>query len=141
MACRWRPPRPGTDGPVLSSPSDTRSLIETAITRFIEEVPALAPLKLIAAVELRGRGDVQIYRVQMPGLLVRKDVASDSQVRLEVARAAFNKLAVEGHVSDWHAAFTRGEAKVTGVEQFIRLIGQVVARQEERTRTRRAKAR
>ena len=83
---------------------------------------------------------MQIYRVQMPGPKVSKDMASDSQVRLEIGRAAFNKLATEGHVADWHAAFTRGEAKVTGIAQFIRLIGQVVERQEERSRTRRARA-
>ena len=103
-------------------------------------MPALAPLKLVAGVELRGRGDVQIYRVQMPGPQVTKDIASDSQIRLEVPRATFNELATKGHVADWHAAFDRGEAKVTGVEQFIRLIAQVVDRQEERTRTRRARA-
>jgi hypothetical protein len=102
-------------------------------------VPALAPLKLVAGVELRGRGDVQMYRVQMPGPTVTKDIASDSQVRLEVQRATFNELATKGHVADWRTAFEHGEAKVTGIESFIKLIGQVVERQEERSRTRRAK--
>jgi hypothetical protein len=81
-----------------------------------------------------------MYRVQMPGPKVTKDIASDAQVRLEVPRATFNELATKGHVADWRAAFERGEAKVTGVEQFIRLIAQVVERQEERSRTRRARA-
>ena len=45
---------------------DAKILIELAVTRFIEEVPALAPLKLVFAVELRGRGDVQMYRVELP---------------------------------------------------------------------------
>ena len=103
-------------------------------------MPALAPLTLIVGLELRGRGDVQMYRVQLPGPAVTKDIASDSQVRLEVPRAAFNELATKGHVADWHAAFDRGEAKVTGIESFIRLIAQVVERQEERSRTRRAKS-
>ena len=124
----------------MTSPSDTRSLIETAVNRFLEEVPALVPLKLVAGVELRGRGDVQMYRVQMPGPQVTKDIASDAQVRLEIPRAAFNELATKGHIADWRAAFEHGEAKVTGVEQFIRLIAQVVERQEERSRTRRARA-
>ena len=124
----------------LSSPGDTKSLIETAITRFLEEVPALAPLKLVAGLELRGRGDIQMYRIQMPGPVVTKDIAADSQVRLEVPRATFNELAVKGHVADWRAAFEHGDAKVTGIEQFIRLIAQVVERQEERSRTRRARA-
>jgi hypothetical protein len=102
-------------------------------------VPALAPLKLVAGVELRGRGDVQMYRVQLPGPQVTKDIASDSQVRLEVNRATFNELATKGHVADWRRAFEHGDAKVTGIDQFIRLITQVVERQEERSRTRRAK--
>ena len=104
-------------------------------------MPALAPLKLVAGVELRGRHDVQIYRVQMPGPVITKDNASDSQIRLEVNRAAFNELAVKGHVADWRAAFAHGDAKVTGVEQFIRLISQVVERQQERARTRHARPR
>ncbi len=124
----------------MATPTDTKSLIETAVTRFLADVPALAPLKLIVGLELRGRGDVQIYRVALPGPVVTKDMASDSQVRLEVQRAAFNELATKGHVGDWRNAFEHGEAKVTGVEQFIRLITQVVERQEERSRTRRAKA-
>ena len=102
-------------------------------------MPALAPLKLIVGLELRGRHDVQMYRVQLPGPKITKDIASDSQVRLEVQRAPFNELAVRGHIADWRAAFVRGDAKVTGIEQFIRLITQVVEKQEERGRTRRAK--
>ena len=142
-AARPWPPRAAPSGnrlTALSSPSDTKNLIETAVARFLAEVPALAPLKLILGLELRGRGDVQIYRVQMPDRAVTKDIASDSQVRLEVPRATFNELATKGTVADWRAAFGRGEAKVTGIESFIRLIGQVVERQEERSRTRRAKA-
>jgi hypothetical protein len=102
-------------------------------------VPALAPLKLVVALELRGRGDVQMYRVQLPGPKVTKDIGSDAKVRLEVQRAAFNTLATRGQVRDWREAFTKGEAKATGIEQVLRLIIQVVERQEERSRTRRAK--
>ena len=118
--------------------SDTKTLIETAITRFIEEVPALAPLKLVAGLELRGRGDIQMYRIQMPGPTVTKDIAPDAKVRLEIPRATFNELATKGHVQDWREAFARGEAKVTGIEQVIKLIANVVERQEERSRTRKA---
>ena len=103
-------------------------------------MPALAPLKLIAGVELRGRGDVQMYRVQMPGPVVTKDIAADAQVRLEIPRATFNELATRGHIADWRAAFEHGDAKATGIEQFLRLIAQVVERQEERSRIRRARA-
>jgi hypothetical protein len=118
--------------------SDTKTLIETAVTRFLEQVPALQPLKLVAGLELRGRGDIQIYRVEMPGPKVSKDIAADAKVTVEIPRAKFNDLATKGQVKDWREAFERGEAKATGIDQVMRLIVQVVERQEERGRTRRA---
>lgn len=123
-----------------SSPSDTKALIETAVARFLEEVPALAPLKLVAGLELRAHRDVQLYRVELPGPQVSKAIAADAKVTLEVRRDRFNELAVKGHVADWRAAFERGDAKATGVEQIIRLIQNVVEKQEERGRARRARA-
>jgi len=107
------------------------------VRRFQEEVPALAKLKLVFELELRGRGDVQMFRVELPGPKVTKDIASDAKVRLEVQRARFNELATKGHVSDWRAAFEHGDAKATGIEQVLRLIVNVVEKQEERSRTRR----
>jgi hypothetical protein len=103
-------------------------------------VPALQPLKLVAGLELRGRGDVQMYRIEMPGPKVTKDIAADAKVRLEVQRATFNELATKGHIADWRRAFEHGEAKATGIDQVLRLIAQVVEKQEERSRTRRARA-
>jgi hypothetical protein len=123
---------------LLASPSDTKSLIETAVERFLDEVPALAPMKLVAGLELRGRGDVQLYRVEVPGPKVTKDVAADAKVRLSVNRSQFNELATKGHVRDWREAFAHGDAKVTGIEQVLKLIVNVVERQEERSRTRKA---
>ena len=102
-------------------------------------MPALQPLKLVAGLELRGRGDIQMYRVELPGPKVTKDIASDAKVRLEIPRADFNELATKGHISDWRQAFTTGHAKATGIEQVMKLITNVVERQEERSRTRRAK--
>jgi hypothetical protein len=101
-------------------------------------VPALQPLKLVAGLELRARGDTQLYRVELPGPKVSKDIAADAKVRLEVPRSSFNDLATKGHVKDWRDAFARGEAKASGIDQVMRLIVQVVERQEERSRTRRA---
>jgi hypothetical protein len=123
----------------LSSPSDTKALIETAVRRFLDEVPALAPIKLVAGLELRGRGDVQIYRVEMPGPSVSKDIPSDAKVTLALPRSHFNELATKGHVRDWREAFAKGDAKATGIEQVMRLIVNVVEKQEERSRTRKAK--
>ncbi len=122
----------------MSGP-DTKSLIETAVNRFLEEVPALQPLKLVAGLELRGRGDVQMYRVELPGPKVRKDIAADAKINLAINRSQFNELATKGHVRDWREAFARGDAKATGIEQVMKLIVNVVERQEERARTRKAR--
>lgn len=102
-------------------------------------MPALQPLKLVVGLELRGRGDVQLYRVELPGPKVTKDLASDSKVRLHVSRSHFNELATKGHVKDWREALAKGDAKATGIDQVLRLIVQVVEKQEERSRTRRAR--
>ena len=125
--------------PALTSATDTRSLIEQGVRRFLDEVPALQPLRLVVGLELRGRGDVQLYRVELPGPVVTKDIASDAKVRLQVTRSHFNELAADGSVKHWRAAFEHGDAKATGVEQILRLIRQVVEKQEERSRTRRAR--
>ncbi len=118
--------------------ADTKTLIETAVSRFLEDVPALQQLKLVVGLELRARHDTQIYRVELPGPKVTKDVPSDAKVTLTVSRSHFNELASKGHISHWRAAFEHGDAKATGVEQVLKLIANVVERQEERTRTRKA---
>jgi hypothetical protein len=111
------------------------------VNRFLEEVPALQSLKLVAGLDLRGRGDVQQYRVELPGVKVTKDIAADAKVRIEVQRSEFNTLATKGHVRDWREAFAHGDAKATGIEQVMKLIVNVVDRQEERSRTRKASSR
>jgi len=109
------------------------------VTRFLDEVPSLQPLKLVAGLELRGRGDVQMYRVELPGPKVTKDLATDSKVRLSVSRSHFNELATKGHIRDWREAIEKGDAKATGIDQVMQLIVNVVEKQEERSRTRKAK--
>ena len=118
--------------------TDTKSLIETAVNRFLEEVPALANLKLVAGLDLRARGEPQMYRVEMPGPKVTKDIASDAKVRISVSRSSFNELATKGHIRDWREAFEHGDAQATGIEQIMKLIVNVVELQEERSRTRKA---
>jgi hypothetical protein len=121
------------------SGEDAKTLIETAARNFLEEVPALAPMKLVVGVELRGRGDVQQFRLQLPEITVTKDSAADAKVRVEMQRAFFNVMAVDGKVPDWIEAFTYGQAKATGPSQILRLIVNVVEKHEERQRLRRAK--
>jgi hypothetical protein len=118
---------------------DARALIEQATRRFLEEVPALEPIKLVVGVELRGRGDTQQFRLEMPGVKVTKDGATDARVRVDMRREFFNVMAREGKVPDWVEAFTYGQAKASGPEQFLKLITNVVERQQERERTPKAR--
>jgi hypothetical protein len=120
--------------------SDTRTLIEQAVSHFVDDVPALHNLKLVIGLELRGRGDVQLYRVELPGPKVTKDVPSDARVQLSIARPDFNELADRGHIRDWRRAFETGHAKATGPAEILKLIQNVVERQEERIRTRKARS-
>ena len=118
---------------------DAKALIELATRRFIEEVPALEPVKLIVGVELRGRGDVQQFRLEMPGVTVTKGPAADARMRVDMRREFFNVMAREGKVADWIEAFTYGQAKASGPEKFLKLIVNVVERQQEREHTRKAR--
>lgn len=121
------------------SSEDAKTLIETATRNVLDEVPALRPIKLVVGVDLRGRGDTQQYRLELPEIVVTKDIAADARVRVDIPRAFFNVMAHDGKVADWREAFMYGQAKATGVEQYLKLIINVVERQEERNRTRRAR--
>ena len=117
----------------------TKALIEEAVRRVQVEVPALESLKLVVGLELRGRGDVQLYRVELPGPRITKDPAADARVRVTVPRSHFNELAADGTVREWRAAIEAGHVKVTGPEQILKLVANVAARQEERARARKVR--
>jgi hypothetical protein len=123
------------------STAETKALIEEGITRFQKQVPALERLKLVMELELRGRGDIQLFRVEVPGPKVTRDIASDAKVRLSIPRSHFNELAREGTLRHWRDAFESGTVKATGPVEILKLIQSVVEKQEERTRTRKLRAR
>jgi hypothetical protein len=120
--------------------SDTRSQIEKAIRDFQTQVPALAGLKLVFELELRGRGDVQLFRVEVPGPKITKDIASDAKVRVSIPRSHFNELLEHGGIRYWREAFESGHARAEGPPQTLKLIQTVVQKQEERERTKKARA-
>jgi hypothetical protein len=116
-------------------------MIEQAVRSFLEEVPALAPIKLVVGVDLHGRGDTQQFRLQMPDVKVTRDIGTDARVRIEMRRDFFNAMIQAGaRVDDWAEAFHEGRAKATGVEQYLRLIVNVVEKAQERARLRRARS-
>ena len=70
--------------------ASTSDLIRTAVERFQAEVPALANLKLVFGLELRAKHDVQLYRVELPGPKISKDLAQDERLLVEIDRPQFN---------------------------------------------------
>jgi hypothetical protein len=114
--------------------ASTPELIRTAVERFTKEVPALAPLKLVLQLELRGRGDVQLYRVQLPGPEIKKGVADDARLTVSMPRSHFNELTTDGQLKHYREAYDTGHVKVTGEPGVIKLVGQVIERHEQRTR-------
>ncbi|MEN3279703.1 MAG: hypothetical protein V7607_843 [Solirubrobacteraceae bacterium] len=120
---------------------DAKTLIDRAVRAFLDEVPALKPLTLVVGIDLHGRGDTQQFRLQMPEVEVTKDIGADARIRIEMRREFFNAMVEHGaRIPDWREAFIHGQAKATGVDQYMRLIVNVVERQEERNRTRKARS-
>ena len=111
------------------SSGDTRTLIGHAIENVYAEVPALKQLKLVIRLELRARGDVPVWRVEVPGPEITKDPAGDARIDVAVSRSHFNELAVEGRLKHWVDAYDHGHVRVSGDPAVTKLIGNVIQRQ------------
>jgi hypothetical protein len=116
---------------------DTKALIELGIRNFQKEVPALERLKLVMELELRGRGDIQLYRVEVPGPKISKDLSHDERILVDIDRPVFNELAEKGTLKSYRRAYETGHIKATGDSNVRKLIGQVVEKQEQRARLQR----
>jgi len=114
------------------SSADTKSLIKQAVEHLQQEVPALKQLKLVVRLELRARGDVPIWRVEVPGPKIDKDPAADARIDVSVARSHFNELAAEGRLKHWVDAYDHGHVRVSGDPAVTKLIGNVIRRQRAR---------
>ncbi len=114
--------------------ASTADLIRTAVERFQAEVPAMQKLKLVFGLELKGRGDIQLYRVELPGPKISKDLSQDERVLVQIDRPQFNELAERGTVKSYRKAYETGHIKATGDSNVLKLVAQVVERQEQRAR-------
>jgi hypothetical protein len=114
-------------------------LISTAVENFQTEVPALSNLKLVIGLELRGRGDTQLYRVELPGPEISKGYADDERLHVSISRSHFNELAADGKIRHWHEAYDHGHVRVEGDHRIQQLVGQVIAKQEARSKLRKAR--
>jgi hypothetical protein len=113
-------------------------LIAVAVRNLEREVPALARLKLVVRLELRGRGDVQVFRVRLPAPDVTRGEPEDARLDVTLSRAQFNQLAEKGELRHWREAYDHGHIKVSGDPEVRKLIGTVVERQMARTRLKKA---
>lgn len=105
---------------------DSRTAVETALKQLLEHVPALKPLKLIAAAEVQGGRDVQLIRVEMPGPKVTKALAPDARVTLTIRRDLLNEMIELDDLQAWIRAWDHGKFRVSGVQEYLKLIGQVI---------------
>lgn len=117
------------------SSTETRQLIEQAVTRLQEDVPAFARLTLVVRLELMAHGgDAPIWRVEVPGPTVAKDPAGDARLDVSVVRSTFNELAVAGTLREWARAYEHGQVRVSGDPAVTKLLASVVGRQLARVR-------
>jgi len=114
--------------------ASTADLIKTAVERFQAEVPALQKLKLVFGLELKAHHDIQLYRVVLPELKISKGLEQDERVLVQIDRAQFNELAEKGTLKSYRRAVETGHIKATGDSNVVKLVVQVVERQEQRLR-------
>lgn len=111
------------------SSADTKTLIRQAVENLQDEVPSLKQLKLVIRLELRARGDIPTWRVEVPGPEISKDPAGDARIDVSVARSHFNELAADGRLKHWVDAYEHGHVRVSGDPAVTKLIGAVIQRQ------------
>jgi hypothetical protein len=115
-----------------------QELIAVAVRNLEREVPALARLKIVVRLELRGRGDVQVFRVRLPAPEVSKGEPDDARLEVAMTRSVFNELAEKGQVTDWREAYDHGDVRVGGDPEVRKLIGTVIERHLARSHLRKA---
>lgn len=115
------------------SQTDTKSQLEEAGRRFIEAVPALAPLALSVRVDLQAKGDHQQYRLDFPGPEVSKDSGKPAMIDLLVMRQDFNDIIdPRKGMPEWIEAYDLGKVKISGEGGMVKLVAKVIEKQQRR---------
>ncbi len=115
--------------------ASTAQMIESAVNHLQEEVPALKKLKLVFGLDIRAKGDMQTYRVEVPGPKVSKGRGEDERCRVEIDRAQFNQLADEkSTVASYRRAAETGHIRFEGDSNVAKLIIRVFETHEQRAR-------
>jgi hypothetical protein len=68
--------------------------------------------------------------------VIKKDLAQDERVLVEIDRAQFNQLAEKGTLASYRRAAETGHIKASGDSNVVKLVVQVVEKQEQRARLR-----
>jgi hypothetical protein len=116
-----------------------QDLISSAYRMLVTELPALGKLKLVIRLELRGRGDVQVFRVSTPGPEVEKRDPADARLQISMPRSEFNELADDGDLEHWREALEHGQIKIGGDPDVIKLLGTVIDKHMARSRLKRVR--
>lgn len=107
---------------------DTRALIDQALVRLGDEVPALKQVRLVIRLELPARADAAVWRIELPQRKIARDPAADARVDVSIPRSHFNELAAKGRLRDWVDAYERGHVRASGEPALTRLVGSVLQR-------------
>ena len=118
---------------------DAKALIELATRRFVGEVPALEPIKLVVGVELRGSGDVQQFRLEMPEVKVTKGPAGRRARARGHAQRVLQRDGSRRQGGRLDRGFHLRAGQGIGPRADPALIVNVVERQQERERTPKAR--
>ncbi|MFY9487710.1 MAG: hypothetical protein WAP35_03310 [Solirubrobacterales bacterium] len=114
--------------------TDTKAQLEEAGRRFIEAVPALAPLALSVKVDLQAKGDHQMYRLDFPGPVVSKDISNPTMIEVLVMRQDFNTITDPRYgLTQWIEAYDEGKIKINGEGGMVKLVAKVIEKQQRRT--------
>lgn len=110
-------------------------MIESAVNNLQNQVPALKKLKLVFGIDIRAKGDMQTYRVEVPGPKVSKGRGEDERCRIEIDRAQFNQLAdPRSTISSFRKAAETGHIRFDGDSNVAKLVIRVVETHEQRAR-------
>ena len=114
--------------------ASTAQMVESVVNALQEEVPALSKLKLVFGLDIRAKGDVQTYRVELPGPEVSKGRGEDERCRIEIDRPTFNALAdPKSGLSAYRRAVEDGHVRFEGDANVAKLVAKVVETHEQRT--------
>ncbi|MEX0621304.1 MAG: hypothetical protein WD181_06960 [Solirubrobacterales bacterium] len=113
----------------------TAQMIESAIANLQNEVPALKKLKLIFGLDIRAKGDIQVYRVEVPGPNISKGRTEDERCRIEIDRSQFNTLADEkSTAASFRRAAETGHIRFEGDSNVAKLVVRVFENHEQRAK-------